>query len=175
MPTRPPSACFPRSRKSYAPAGATPVLRTPLPREHFSVIAGITPRGKLYLRVQERAFRGPDIVRFLRHLLRHIEGKLLLVWDGLPAHRGTVVKAFLGTEEGQRLHLERLPGYAPELNPEEGVWKHLKYVELKNLCCPDRENLRKELRRATERLRHKAHVIQACFRHTGMVYPRLFS
>jgi hypothetical protein len=101
--------------KSYAPAGATPVLRTPLRREHVSVMAGITPRGRLHLRVQERAFRGPDIVRFLQHLLRHIEGKLLLVWDGLPAHRSKIVRAFLGTEDGQRLHLERLPGYAPDL------------------------------------------------------------
>ena len=155
--------------KSYAPAGETPVLRTPLRREHLSVIAGITPEGKLYQSVREGAFRGPDIVRFLQHLLRRIEGKLLLVWDGLPAHRSQVVKAFLGTEAGKRLHLERLPGYAPELNPEEGIWKHLKYVEMKNLCCADRETLREELRRATERLRHKTHVIQACFRQVGLV------
>lgn len=155
--------------RSYAPAGETPVLRTPLRREHFSVIAGITPEGKLYQNVRERAFRGPEIVRFLRHLLRQIPGKVLLVWDGLPAHRSTAVQAFLSTDDGRRLHLERLPGYAPDLNPEEGVWKHLKYVELKNLCCANREQLRTELRRATERLRHKTHVIQACFRQVGLV------
>ena len=70
--------------------------------------------------MQEHAFNGRDIVRFLKHLLRRITGKLLLIWDGLPAHRGQVVKQFLRQGAAKRLHLERLPGYAPDLNPDEG-------------------------------------------------------
>ena len=70
--------------------------------------------------MQERAFKGEDIVRFLKHLLRRIKGKLLLIWDGLPAHRGQVVKQFLRQGAAKRLRLERLPGYAPDLNPDEG-------------------------------------------------------
>jgi transposase len=51
------------------------------------------------------------------------------------------------------LGLEQLPGYAPDLNPaDEGVWKHLKCVELKNLCCQSLSELKVELRRAKERL-----------------------
>ena len=79
------------------------------------------------------------------------------------------MKQFLREGAARRLHLEPLPGYAPELNPEEGIWKHLKRVELKNLCCRDLEHLRGELRRAKERLRHKRKVIRACFRQVGLV------
>lgn len=155
--------------RTYAPRGQTPVVRAPLLYDHLSVISGITPCGTLYMNVQDRAIRGPDVVRFLRHVMRHIEGKLLVIWDGLPAHRSKLVKQFLREGAARRLHLEPLPGYAPELNPEEGIWKHLKRVELKNLCCRDLEHLRGELRRAKERLRHKRKVIRACFRQVGLV------
>jgi transposase len=57
--------------------------------------------------------------------------------------------------------------YAPELNPDEGIWKHLKYVELKNICCRSLSDLRVELRKAKERLRHKKHIILGCIRQAG--------
>jgi transposase len=151
--------------RSYAPIGETPVLRVPLSRDHLSVISAITPAGDLYLMMQEHAFKGPAIVRFLKHLLRHLPGKLLLIWDGLPAHHGTAVREFLAQGAAQRLHLERLPGYAPDLNPDEGIWCYLKQVELRNMCCRDLTHLRHELRKAVARLRHKTDVIQACFSH----------
>lgn len=150
---------------TYAPRGQTPILRVPLTWDHLSVIAAITPDGKLYVAIQDRAFKGTDIVAFLKHLLRHIPGKLLLIWDGLPAHRGQAVKDFLRAGAAKRLHLEQLPGYAPDLNPTEGIWQYLKYVEMKNLCCPTLLHLRDELRKAIARLRHKTQVICACIDH----------
>jgi hypothetical protein len=54
--------------RTYAPVGQTPLIRAPLSRDHLSAMGGITPEGKLYLMVQEKAYRGPDVVRFLRHL-----------------------------------------------------------------------------------------------------------
>ena len=83
----------------------------------------------------------------------------LVVWDGSPIHRGRAVKEFLASGAASRLKLEQLPGYAPDLNPEEGIWKHLKCVELKNLCCQSLSELKVELRKAKERLRHKRDVI----------------
>ncbi len=109
------------------------------------------------------------MVRFLKHALRQVPGKLLVIWDGSPIHRGQAVKDFLASGAASRLQLERLPGYAPDLNPDEGIWKHLKYVELKNVCCPSLSELRKELRKAKERLRHKKHVILGCIRQPGFV------
>src|SRR3954467_6124243 len=80
--------------RSYAPRGQTPVLTVPLTRDHLSVISGITAQGQLLVRMQARAFKGPDIVRFLQHLRVHLDGKLLVIWDGLPAHQDETVKRF---------------------------------------------------------------------------------
>ena len=69
----------------------------------------------------------------------------------------------------RRLQLERLPGYAPDLNPDEGGWNWLKNVEMKNLCCRSIDHLKTELRRAKERLRHKTRIIKSFFREVGLV------
>ena len=92
--------------RTYAPVGQTPILREQLSRDHLSVISGISLEGKLYMMEQQRAFTGEDVVRFLRHLLRQIAGKLLVVWDGSPIHRGRAVKEFLASGASHRLQLE---------------------------------------------------------------------
>ena len=117
--------------------------------------------------MRDRSLRGPDVVRFLQHLLRHIPGKLLVIWDGAPIHRAQVVKDFLAQGGAARLWLERLPAYAPELNPDEGIWNCLKRVELRNLCCDDLGELRLELRLAAARLRHKDATIRGCITQCG--------
>jgi transposase len=162
-------ALLPARVRTYAPRGQTPILRANLSRDHLSAIAAITPEGKLYMMVQDHAFRSPNLVCFLKHLLRHIPGKLLILWDRLQAHRGQPIKDFLADGAAKRIHLEQLPAYAPELNPTEGIWRHLKYAEMKNLCCHDLPELRHQLRRAKERLRHKTHVIQGCIEQPGYV------
>jgi transposase len=154
--------------KTYAPRGQTPILTVPWTREHLAAISALTPAGRLLMQVQERAFKGPHIVCFLRHLLRHLPGKLLVIWDSLPAHRSQWVKDFLAQGAAARLHLERLPGYAPDLNPDEGVWHYLKHVELHNVCCASLAQLRHELRKATARLRHQTDVLTACFALAGL-------
>src|SRR5215211_533101 len=153
--------------RTYAPRGETPLLHAPLTRDHLSAISALTPDGRLLLTLQERPFRGPDIVRFLQHLLRHVPGKLLVIWDGAPIHRARVVKDFLARGAAARLQLEQLPGYAPELNPDEGIWHYLKQVELRNLCCDDLAELRVELGLAVKRLRRKRHVLQGCIAQCG--------
>jgi transposase len=114
-----------------------------------------------------RSLRGPDVVRFLRHLLRHIPGKVLVIWDGAPIHGAQVVKDFLAQGGAARIWLERLPAYAPELNPDEGIWNLVKRVELRNLCCDELTELRLELRLAAARLRHERAVIQRCITGCG--------
>ncbi len=153
--------------RSYAPRGQTPVLRAPLTHDHLSVISGITPEGRLFTHIQAEAFTGPAIVAFLRQLLRQVRGKLLVVWDGASIHRAQPVKDFLAAGAAARLHLVQLPGYAPDLNPDEGVWNHLKRVELKNRCCHDLAELRWELTCAIRRLRRTPDRLIACFRQCG--------
>lgn len=113
----------------------TPVLRAPLSRDHLAAISAVTADGRLFTHLQRDAFRGPAIVAFLRQLLRQVRGKLLVIWDGAPIHHCQPVTDFLAAGAARRLHLERLPSYAPELNPDEGIWNHLKRVELANRCC----------------------------------------
>src|SRR5215217_3698417 len=66
--------------RTYAPVGKTPVLKENLTRDHLSAMSAITLDGKLYMIEQERAFKGEDAVRFLKHLMRQIPGKLLVIW-----------------------------------------------------------------------------------------------
>lgn len=155
--------------RTYAPCGETPILRAPLSYDHLSAISAITPMGQLLMQVQEVAYHGTEVVRFLEHVLRHIPGKLLILWDGASIHHGQAIKDFLAAGGAKRIALERLPGYAPDLNPDEGIWQYLKHVELKNVVCHNCTDLRAELRLATARLRHKRQVIRSCIKHAGLI------
>ena len=108
--------------RTWAPCGQTPLLRVPLTHDHLAAMSGITADGRRFMQTQEDAYHSPDVVRFLRVLLRKIAGKLLVIWDGAPIHRGQPVKDFLRAGAAKRGHLERLLGYAPQLNPAEGLW-----------------------------------------------------
>ncbi len=158
---------LPARVRTYAPRGQTPTLRVPLTHDHLSAIGALTADGRVLMQVQTAAFRGPRVVRFLRHLLRHIAGKLLVIWDGSPIHRAKVVKAFLAEGAAQRLWLEQLPGYAPDLNPVEGIWQYLKRVRLGNVCCRTLTEVRYEVRLATATLRHKNTVLANLPKHYG--------
>ena len=152
---------------TYAPVGQTPFLEVKLARDHLSVIGALTPEGKMCIQMQDHSYKGPDVVHFLQLLLREIPGKLLIIWDGASIHRCQAIKDFLAKGGAKRIHLERLPGYAPELNPQEGVWNLLKRVELKNVCCLDVQQIETQVRRAKERLRHRRPILRQCFAHAG--------
>lgn len=143
------------------------MLRVKLRRDPLSAIGGIPPEGRLLLQTQDHAYDGRDVVRFLRLLLGKIAGNLLVIWEGAPIHRTQAIKDFLKRKVAKRLHLERLPGYGPQLNPQEGVWNLLKRKELKNVCCRDVAHVGEELRHAKERLRHRRTVLKQCFAHAG--------
>jgi transposase len=158
---------LPHHVRTWAPHGKTPVLRVPLTRDHRSAIAALTADQRLLMQTQTEAYHSIDVVRFLRLLLRKVAGKLLLIWDGAPIHRGQPIKELLARGAAKRIHLERLPGYAPDLNPVEGIWHYLKCRELGNVCCTDFAELDTALRRAKERLRHKHHVLRGCIAACG--------
>lgn len=158
---------LPHAERTWALRGETPLLRVKLTHDHLSAISGITLDVRLAVQVRQDAFDGAGVVGFLRVLLRKIRGKVLVIWDGSPIHKGQPIQDYLARGAAKRLHLERLPGYAPDLNPDEGIWNYLKRVELKNRCCADLAELRVELRRAKERLRHKRHIIRSCSTHCG--------
>jgi transposase len=149
--------------RTYAPVGQTPILREWWTRDHLSAIAAISPEGQLYFHSQDRAIDSADVVAFLEHLLREVPGRIIIIWDGAPIHRSRVIQEFLAHGAAQRIHVERLPAYAPELNPGEGLWGHLKGVELRNVCCFTIRHLRNELLEAVKRVRRKPRMIKGCF------------
>jgi transposase len=150
--------------RTYAPVGQTPILREWWTRDHLSAISAISPAGKLYFHSQDRAINSADVVAFLEHLLREVPGRMVLIWDGAPIHRSHTIQEFLANGASQRLHLERLPAYAPELNPGEGLWQQLKGVELRHVCCVNMPHLRYELRDAVKRVRRRPRLITSFFR-----------
>lgn len=125
------------------------------------------PVSRLLTKVQLTAFTRTDSVAFFKHLHHQIDGKICVIWDGALIHSGAV-RTFLSNGRAERIHLERLAAYAPDLNPDEGVWQHLKDVELRNPCCSDLGELRCPLCLATMRLQNKPHWLRACFAGAGL-------
>jgi transposase len=149
--------------RTYAPVGQTPILRDWYTRDHLSAISAVSPEGKLYFRSQDRAINSDDVVAFLEHLLREVPGRMIIIWDGAPIHRSHTIREFLTHGAAPRLHLERLPAYAPELNPGEGLWQQLTGVELCNVCGFNLPHLRHELRDAVKRVRRTPRLITSFF------------
>ena len=99
--------------------------------------------------------------------MEEIEDKLLAIWDGAPGHCNRSVKEWLVQGAARRIQLEQLPGYAPELNPDEGVWRYLKGVELKNPVCAGPERLGREFWAAVGRLLSKPEALRSCNKEVG--------
>jgi transposase len=150
--------------RTYAPVGHTPILQEWDTRDHLSAISAISPEARRSFACQARPLKSEDVVAFLEHLLREVPGRLVIIWDGAPIHRSRVVTAFLANGAAARLHVERLPAYAPELNPGEGLWAHVTGVELRHVCCFDLPHLRRELRDAVKQVRRKPRVSEGFFR-----------
>jgi transposase len=127
----------PLVRRSLAPRGRTPILkRKTTHRDRISLIAGlsISPvrhRLGLHFRTHPKEYvNGPQAADFVRQLLRSLRGPVMVLWDGGTMHKGEAIRQL--QQDFPRLSLERLPPYAPELNPVEMLWKHLKYDALVN-------------------------------------------
>jgi transposase len=159
---------LPGKVRTYAPEAHTPIIHEWQTRDHLSVMGGVTQTGKLYVLVRQESLNGLHTIEFLKHLIRHVGRRLLLIWDGSPIHRRTAVKDFLTTAGARGVRVERLPAYAPDLNPVEGAWQHLKHVEMRNLACLDLEALQLELHLAIGRLRQKTRVIRSFFVGAGL-------
>jgi transposase len=153
--------------KTYAPRGETPVVHEWQTRDHLSVMGALTPEGKTYTMVRPESLNGMHVIEFLFHLGHTAGDRLLMIWDRSPIHRRAEVGEFLA-QVGRAVDLEILPPYAPDLNPVEWMWKHLKQVELRNLVCLDLEMLHMELHLALGRLRQKPHLVPSFFEGAGL-------
>lgn len=153
--------------RTYAPCGQTPILKEFLSYQHLSLIGAVTPQGQLFVTVYAHSITSREVIRFLGQLLRRIPGLLLVIWDGIPTHRSKIVKAYLADGAAQRIHLEQLPGYAPDLNPTEWVWSYLKLADLANTACDHLPELEVLIKNSKRRMQRKPQLIQAFVRNAG--------
>lgn len=151
----------PHRVRTWAPRGCTPLLQETFNWEKLSLIAGLTVQ-RFYFRIYEGSITGERAAEFLGALLRHLPGKLLVIWDGAAIHRSQPVKKLL-LECNQRIWLERLPAYAPELNPVEYLWAHLKQHEIANLLVRHGWELSWHATKALRRMRQRPRIIRACW------------
>lgn len=149
----------PAVKNTWAPEGETPVIQMNFNWKKLSVIGGITIRS-IYFQLHEESVKAAQVIEFLQHLQKHIKGKLLVVWDNLPAHRSKVVAEYLASTKN-RVWVERLPGYAPELNPIEYLWGYAKNNELANLAPKDLWELSAEAKKALRKIRRMPRCIRA--------------
>jgi len=116
---------------------------------------------------QVDAYNTETLIGALSELRRFLGGqKATLLWDGLPAHRSLAMGVWLGRQRSW-LVVERLPGYAPELNPVEGLWSNLKGVELANLAADTVQEITAAAERGVQRIRATPHLAYSFLRHYG--------
>jgi transposase len=163
-------------RRSWAPCGQAPVIGGDGGhRRKVSVIGGISvsPRARrLGLHWSTRAdgyFGAPEVVGFLRCVLGAVPGRVVVVWDGGTNHKGPVMRAFLA--RNTRVWLERLPPYAPELNPVEPVWSWLKFGQLAHFVPDDLTQLDQEINNRLKRLRSDRELLRALWDGSDLPFP----
>lgn len=166
----------PSIRRTWAPRGETPILKAR--GNHWtktSVAAALGFRwdgekSRLLARTKPDSFNTESLIAFLKDLKRFVKpDKVILVWDRLPAHRSKVMKQFLH-EQRKWLEIEWLPGYAPDLNPTEGVWNNIKSRELANFCADQIEEAADAFRSGLRRVAHTVHLPFSFLKHAGLFF-----
>lgn len=125
----------------------------------LSAIAGVT-FWQFYFRLFPGSIKAPQLVAFLGALRRQIDGPLLIIWDGLKAHRSKLVRAHVEADEAG-IQLEFLPAYAPELNPVEYLWGYLKNHEIGNLCARNLHQVSDFARRRLRSMQRRPTLVSA--------------
>jgi transposase len=145
------------------------VVTTTGDRFAVNLISAVTAKGKLRFAAYDGHLNGPVFIDFCRRLLDDTSGPVLLVLDGHPVHRSKAVKQFADSTSG-RLRLCFLPGYAPELNPNEWVWKHVKHDRIGRAGVTGPEDLKAKALAALHRLQKLPHLLRGFFRDPSLRY-----
>lgn len=122
----------------------------------------------LYFDLHVHNITGTEVMAFLRQLLRHLRGPIVLFWDGGKIHRRHDVQVFL--RRHPRLEVHRLPGYAPELNPDEFVWTKVKQ-ELSNSTHDALVPLTLHVVRSLQRIGRSQSLLRSCIHAAELPWP----
>ena len=130
-----------------------------------------TPKGnnpRIYFRLQPGAMDKHDFINLLKDIKIELKGKkLLLIWDGLPAHRAKEVKEYIKSQKSW-LRVERYPAYAPELSPVEFIWAPIKKRDLGNAPPKGLKHLKRTVRRSFKRIKADKVLLRNCLRKAGV-------
>jgi transposase len=163
----------PNVRRSWAPVGHPAVLQHRFNWKKASMAAalcyGVRGGGaQLAFHITPGNYDTDTLIEVLSELRRFLGGeKATLLWDGLPAHRSRAMRAWLNRQRSW-LVVERLPAYAPDLNPVEGLWSSLKAVELANLTSPILAEVIDQAHHGIDRVRRTPHLAYSFLQHCGL-------
>jgi putative transposase len=160
--------------RTWAPKGQPPVVRYLYKQDRLSAISAlaVSPKRRrlaLYLRLRTRNLTGLDVRAFLHHLLRHLRGPVVLLWDRGPIHRRSEVTQWITAHP--RLQVEAFPAYAPELNPAESVWAQADRA-LANSAPTDLHQLNGLLRNSARRIRGSQPLLWSCIHASDLPWAR---
>lgn len=154
---------------TWAPVGRTPVVRSTGGRHVVNMISAITAKGALRFALFEDTLNAQRFIEFCRRLMHDAEGPVYLVLDGHPAHRARATKHFADSTRGQ-LRLFFLPGYSPELNPDEWVWKNVKHDRVGKAGITSATDLKGKALGALRRLQKLPQLVRAFFSDPHLRY-----
>lgn len=155
--------------RTWAPRGQTPVVQFHFNWKQLSMIAGLSLRQCVF-RLHEGTVRAAQLVEFLQALRRQLRQRLLIVWDGLRAHRSRLVRDYVDSTGGA-IELAFLPPYAPDLNPVEYLWAWLKRHALANFCPDDFAALKTTARSKLKSAQRRPSIVAACWVQAELFEP----
>lgn len=154
---------------TWAAKGKTPVVTGTGARFGFNMVSAISARGSLRFMVVEGSVGAATFIAFLKRLLRDVSKPVFLVVDGHPSHKARLVSRFVEATNG-RLKLFLLPGYSPELNPDELVWNSLKNGELGRKIHTTKEQMKRTAIAHLRRLQKLPNIIRSYFQKPSTAY-----
>jgi transposase len=155
--------------RTWGVRGHTPVVARPGQRQSISAASAVNAKGAFWYCTYQGGLNAELFVRLLRKMMRHRVKPIHLVVDGLPAHKTKLVKNYVQSTAG-RLTLHFLPGYAPELNPDELVWSHLKRTGMARTPLRKGERLQDKIEAQLARLKDVPRLVRSFFRAPSVVY-----
>jgi transposase len=155
--------------KTWAQRGETPVVRVPGQRQSVSAASAVNAKGAFWYATYKGALSGELFVDLLRKLTHRRRRPLHLIVDGLPAHKKGIVKDYVASLKG-RLQLHFLPGYAPELNPDELVWSHTKRTGTARHPLKAGETLAAKIDAELNAIKRNPRLVRSFFGHPSVAY-----
>ena len=155
--------------RGYAPPGRTPEVRVNHRRANLGLISAVTNKGELRWMVLDGAIKAPDLLRFLARLVRDADRKVFLILDRLPVHRSAKVRDWLVGREAE-IEVFYLPGYSPELNPDEGLNGDLKQAVTRKEPARSKAQLKRAVVGHMRRLSKLPDRVRSFFGHKTFRY-----